>query len=463
MKGGVEPTKQVPSRRPAGCEPPAKPALYASRLPGIVPLVDQPAPRPLTDPDSDARNFALKLHALDPNPNPWTSVTNIIIALNIAVYAVMGFLGAGWFQPASMMPYILYGANNGAATTDGEWWRLLTSMFMHYGILHLALNMWALYQAGHFVERILGRASYALMYLASGIAGGLASIFWHGDQSWSAGASGAVFGVYGAIFGFMLRERQGLPKSVVQSLTRSTVMFAGYNIVFGLARSGIGQLRAHRRHRRRHRFRLAPALPLDPAVRARVSTHSLVIGAVALGVMVGLGVAFSPRFDYRVVDQLAWEKALSDFVDHDPGALGQMPDLRDTAQQTAYAEALETKQIPFYQDWIGRFNALALAPDKATAKLRQAWCPCSSCAGKATSTSPPGCGATTRAPSSASRRRMRRSAARSPASTRSPSAEHGPFFCMSPKSNPLCRSWLASASSSAHWLLRVGSPASRLP
>jgi rhomboid protease GluP len=337
-----------------------------------VPLVAPPVTRPLPDPESDARDFALRLHALNPRPNPWTSVTNIIIALNIAVFVVMGSLGAGWVQAESMRPYILYGANNGAATTDGEWWRLVTSMFMHYGLLHLALNMWALHQAGHFVERILGRASFALMYLASGLAGGLASIFWHGDQTWSAGASGAVFGVYGAIFGYMLRERRGLPKSVVQSLTRSTVMFAGYNIVFGLARSGIDNSAHIGGILGGIAFGWLLALPLDAAVRARVGTHSLVIGTVVLAVLVGLGVAFAPRFDYRVRDQLAWEAALKEFIDHDPGSLPRLPDLRDAAGQTAYAATLEAKQIPYYQDGIRRFNALPLAPDKATARLRQA-------------------------------------------------------------------------------------------
>jgi membrane associated rhomboid family serine protease len=328
----------------------------------------------MTDPNAeaaDARDFAYKLHALDPHPNPWTSVTNIIIALNIAAYCVMGSLGAGWFQVESMTPYFLY-ANNGAATTDGEWWRLLTSMFMHYGLLHLALNMWALHQAGHFVERLLGRAAFALMYLASGLAGGFASIFWHGDHSWSAGASGAVFGVYGALFGYMLRERRGLPKSVVQSLTRSTVMFAGYNIVFGLARSGIDNSAHIGGVLGGIVFGWLLALPLDAGVRARVYTHSLVIGTVALGLLVGLGVAFSPRFDYRVADQLAWESALKEFVDHDPGPVDARFDVRDPAAQAAYAAMLETKQIPYYQDGLRRFNALTLAPDKSTAKLRAA-------------------------------------------------------------------------------------------
>ena len=137
------------------------------------------------------KDFTARLNALAESRSHWDSVTNLIVALNVAVFVVMGCLGAGWFQVDSMMPYILYGANNGAATTDGEWWRLLTSMFMHYGILHLVLNMWALIQAGHFLEKLQGRWLFLLTYLGSGLAGGFASILWHGDQSWSAGASRA--------------------------------------------------------------------------------------------------------------------------------------------------------------------------------------------------------------------------------------------------------------------------------
>ena len=115
---------------PASCRAHrAQTTLYAAGVQGIVASVEPTDSRPQHDLDADAHHFALKLHALGPRPNPWRSPTNVIIALNVAVYAVMGALGAGWIQPESMMPYILYGANNGAATTDGQWWRLLTSMF----------------------------------------------------------------------------------------------------------------------------------------------------------------------------------------------------------------------------------------------------------------------------------------------------------------------------------------------
>jgi len=348
----------------------AQTALYADGVRDIVASVEPTASRPLSDPDAEAHSFALKLHALGPRPNPWTSTTNVIIALNVAVFALMGALGAGWLQPESMMPYILYGANNGAATTDGQWWRLLTSMFMHYGLLHLGLNMWALFQTGHFMERVLGRAAFTLMYLASGVTGGFASILWHGDKSWSAGASGAVFGVYGAILGFMLRERQGLPRAVVQSLTRSTLMFAGYNIVFGLAQKGIDNSAHLGGFAGGVVFGFLLALPLDPAVRARARGRSLVIAIAALGGLTILGIALTPRFDYRIGDELAWQKAMEEFSKREQQLLGRLPPLRDPAAQTDYAAQLEAGQIAFDTEWIQRLNALVLTPGKATAQAR---------------------------------------------------------------------------------------------
>jgi rhomboid protease GluP len=345
-------------------------SLYASRVRDIVAHVEPTVSRPLPDPDAEAHDFALKLRSLGPRPNPWTSVTNVIIALNVAVFIVMGSLGAGWLQTESIMPYVLYGANNGAATTDGEWWRLVTSMFMHYGLLHLALNMWALYQTGHFMERVLGRASFALMYLASGIVSGFASIFWHGDQSWSAGASGAVFGVYGAILGFMLRERQGLPKHVVQSLTRSTLMFAGYNIFFGLSIKGIDNSAHLGGFVGGIVFGFLLALPLDPVVRARARATSLVIAVTALAVLTGLGIAFTPRFDYRVSDLLLWQQTVEEFSQHEESRLGPFPSPDDPVAQTAYAVQLEAGPIPSDTEWIRRFKALSLTPGQATARTR---------------------------------------------------------------------------------------------
>ncbi len=324
----------------------------------------------------EGAEFSARLDAVAGPQSTWTSATTLIIALNLVAFVIMGCLGAGWFDVASMMPYILYGANNGAATTDGEWWRLLTSMFTHFGLLHLALNMWALFQVGHFVEKLLGRWPYVLAYLASGLAGGLASIAWHGDQSWSAGASGAVFGVYGMILGYMLREKQAMPRSVYQPMLKSTLTFAGYNILYGLAKSGIDNAAHLGGLAGGLAFGWLLALPLDAGIRARDTARRLQLGAAVLAVVLVLGVVLTPRYDYRIKDILAWEEVNKDFLRDEPGLLKRQAELfatiDDPATHDEYAQWLETKLTPFYESWSQKLAALDLDPAKSTAASRQA-------------------------------------------------------------------------------------------
>lgn len=323
---------------------------------------------------TEAQDFNARLIAVAGRHPAWQSPTNVIIALNALVFVIMGALGAGWFETTDLMPYILYGANNGAATTDGEWWRLLTSMFMHYGIMHLLFNMWALYQAGHLVEKLLGRSLYVLMYLGSGIAGGFASILWHGDQTWSAGASGAVFGVYGAIIGFMLRQKQALPASIYRSMMKSTLAFAGYNILYGMARAGIDNAA--------HTGGLIGgiclswllAMPLDPAVRASATSRRARLGLVALGLVCVAGVSLTPRYDYSIRDLIVWQNGIQPFLQREGELLekhqSQLAGVGTTTDQNAYADWLEAELIPLYQDWNRALIAMQLQPGKVTGSTR---------------------------------------------------------------------------------------------
>ena len=93
-----------------------------------------------------------------------------------------------------------------AGVTHGEWWRLLTSAFLHYGPIHLALNMVSLYFAGSILEQVIGRWRYLLLYVVSGLAGAAGALLWSPDAA-TAGASGAIFGILGALF---VLERRGI-------------------------------------------------------------------------------------------------------------------------------------------------------------------------------------------------------------------------------------------------------------
>lgn len=323
------------------------------------------------------REFAHKLAQLHGPANPWTSVTNLIVATNVAVFVLMGLAGAGWIDTADMMPYVRYGANRADVTTDGEWWRLVTSLFLHYGVLHLVLNMWALLQAGHLVERLFGRALYALAYFGSGIAGSLATLLWHRkDLVWSAGASGAVFGVYGAMLGYMLREKHALPKSVFQPLLKSTLAFAGYNLLWGLIRPGIDNSA--------HLGGLAGgiglgwllALPVDGDARSRLTPGRFQLGLAAVALVVAAGVTLTPRFDYRLTDELAWHDANQaptarepEIVQHRDAAL---KNLSTETSRAAAGRWLADEAIPFYTHWRDDLRALPLAPGRRTMQHRDA-------------------------------------------------------------------------------------------
>jgi membrane associated rhomboid family serine protease len=129
-------------------------------------------------------------------------VTKALVALNVGIYLLE--LGLGGQVNGTGNRIFEKGALYGPAVADGDWWRLFTSMFLHYGPLHLGLNMLALWWFGAAVEEVLGRGRYVLVYVVSGLAGSAGALLFNPD-SVTVGASGAIFGILGAAF---VLERQ---------------------------------------------------------------------------------------------------------------------------------------------------------------------------------------------------------------------------------------------------------------
>jgi rhomboid protease GluP len=167
-----------------------------------------------------------------------TPATLALIGMNVAVFALMLLYGAGLWH-SNLGVQLAWGAGFGPATKDGEWWRLATAMFLHFGLLHLAINMWALWDAGRLVERVYGRVRFLTVYFASGLSGNLLSLVTHGDQAISGGASGAIFGVYGALLVFLWRERRGLHPVEFRWLFGGAAAFAAATIAFGFVFAGV--------------------------------------------------------------------------------------------------------------------------------------------------------------------------------------------------------------------------------
>ena len=228
--------------------------------------------------------FYAKLRAM-PSATGAGSVTNVLVTLNVIAFMIMGLLGAGWLEAASRRPYVLYSAINGSVFASGEWWRFGTSMFVHYGLMHLAFNMMALYQVGQLVERLYGRTLFTVVYLGSGLLGTAASLAMSPDNVWRAGASGAVFGVYGSVIGYLLRQKQGVPGAVLKPMIKSTLLFALYNLIFGAIVPHIDNMAHIGGFVGGILLGWVAALPLDRDVRRR-ATWSRFMQAVAVLVVV---------------------------------------------------------------------------------------------------------------------------------------------------------------------------------
>jgi len=165
-------------------------------------------------------------------------VTYLIALACIGVYVAMGLAGVSLMEP-TIAALIAWGADFGPyVVNDHQEWRLFTNLFVHIGFIHLALNLWCLLSAAPLVERLFGHAGFAVLYLMAGLGGSIASLGWH-PMLVSAGASGAIFGVYGALGAFLTVHRHVIPASVLAPLRASTLSFVGYNLVFGAMNSQI--------------------------------------------------------------------------------------------------------------------------------------------------------------------------------------------------------------------------------
>lgn len=180
----------------------------------------------------------LSLHDLLHRQVPRVPVTKLLVATNLLIFVAMLASGAGLWHSSNSVQ-LAWGANFGPATQDGEWWRLGTAMFLHFGLVHLTLNLWALWDAGQLVERMYGHARFTVLYFASGLAGNLLSLVAHKGLAISGGASGAIFGLYGALLVFLWRERGRLHPHEFRWFFWGATAFATISLGLGLAITGI--------------------------------------------------------------------------------------------------------------------------------------------------------------------------------------------------------------------------------
>ena len=186
-----------------------------------------------------------------------------------------------------------WGANDGARLIlHHEYWRLPASVFIHGGLIHLVVNMWSLLVIGPLVERIYGHLAFAVLYLAAGIGGAIASAAVPPVRV-SVGASGAICGVVGGLLAFLVAHCRAIPPTVFRHLRRSVLIVVASMAVLGAMVANIDQAA--------HVGGLAVGFaggllligpwPVEPALRARRAARRLAMTAPIAAVLAGSAVA----------------------------------------------------------------------------------------------------------------------------------------------------------------------------
>lgn len=238
----------------------------------------------------EERQFQTQLKALAPH----TWVTYGLIAVNLAVWGTMVAQGADAFRP-SVELLLNWGGNATSEVQRGQWWRLLAATFLHGGVVHLAMNMLGLWAIGQTVERIYGHWVFMLVYLGSALCGSALSLHFSAQSAVSVGASGAVFGLAGALLVAVFQHRKTLPKIFGKQMLGGMGFFVFYSLAQGFARTGIdnaahvggllaGAVMAFILPERFDMLRF----------QAQVKPRALAALAVVLGLVVGLAVLAPP-------------------------------------------------------------------------------------------------------------------------------------------------------------------------
>lgn len=157
--------------------------------------------------------------------------TVVLIAINVVVFLAELATGSGGIGSASSPLINDYGLF-GAAVADGQWYRLLTAGFLHAGLMHIAFNMIALWFLGEFLEPSIGTVRFLLIYFASLLAGSFGALLVSGDTTLTIGASGAVFGIFGAMF--VIAQGRGL-----RGVASQIGIILGINLLLTFTISGI--------------------------------------------------------------------------------------------------------------------------------------------------------------------------------------------------------------------------------
>ena len=253
------------------------------------------------------------LHDLLRQQVPSIPVTQLLIAINLIVFIAM--LGGGadiWHSSNGVQ--LDWGANFGPAVQDGEWWRLGSALFLHFGVIHLALNLLALWDSGQLVERMYGHARFTGIYFSSGLAGNLLSLATNEGSAVSGGASGAIFGVYGALLIFLWRGRINIHPHEFRWLFWGAAGFAVITIALGLSVTGIDNAA----HIGGFMTGIMGGIVLAQTDKVRaVSLHTRLFTGGIFALLIGVLIGQVPEPTYRWSEEVLVRKEIGEFLRDD--------------------------------------------------------------------------------------------------------------------------------------------------
>src|SRR5215813_1212633 len=154
--------------------------------------------------------------------------TYVFFGINIIVFVLMALAGGSSNEPTLMA----FGVKSNAAIAKGQWWRFVTPIFIHIGLLHLFFNSYALWIVGPQVEKLYGGGRFVILYVLTGVAGVYGSYAYH-PNTISAGASGAIFGLFGVLLAFGIRYRDSIPPFFKRAVGTGVLPVIVINLIIG--------------------------------------------------------------------------------------------------------------------------------------------------------------------------------------------------------------------------------------
>lgn len=170
------------------------------------------------------------VNALIKRSNPFAY---LFIGMNLGMFALLWLAGGMGLMAADGEALVALGAKQNSLIDQGQYWRFVTSMFLHIGFIHLFFNNYALWIIGQEIERLYGSARFVFIYLLTGLAGSVASYFYNPEAT-SAGASGAIFGLFGLLATFAFRYRKEIPHIISSQIKRQVIPLIAINLGIGL-------------------------------------------------------------------------------------------------------------------------------------------------------------------------------------------------------------------------------------